>query len=416
MAKRKSSRATLRKALEESLIADPDDVASHAAYSDHLMESPDPGDQARGEFIRVQLALEDESLHPEERQKLRAREEELLAAHQAEWLGGLAPFLLASQAQVYGQNEFCFRRGWLDRLPLAGLSIPMARALSRAPEATLLRHLEMEWSGAREQGFVPQPGDNMHLVAAHDHEVGLCPLIGSPYLGNVIRFRYGHDPGDDWRNHNGRCWCNALGAVLRQFPRLEELYLFAEGFSNAELFSQPFTRLRVVQIYQTSQVLRLDLLAANPAFSSSTHLRFHPHCMEDLSPAEEQAGFNPEEGYLPLRVVSPLLHSPHLENLEHLQLRLSSIGDDGCREIVSSGILKRLKVLDLRHGRITDEGARILADCPDIRHLERLDLDRNQLTARGQALLAALGLPQLQVDDQLTAAEAYQYLYEGDGE
>jgi uncharacterized protein (TIGR02996 family) len=45
----------LREALEAALVENPDDLAAHRAYADHLMELGDP----RGEFIQVQLALED---------------------------------------------------------------------------------------------------------------------------------------------------------------------------------------------------------------------------------------------------------------------------------------------------------------------------------------------------------------------
>ena len=51
---------SLREALEEALAASPDDLASHMAYADWLSEQPAKADQARGEFVRVQLALEDE--------------------------------------------------------------------------------------------------------------------------------------------------------------------------------------------------------------------------------------------------------------------------------------------------------------------------------------------------------------------
>src|SRR2546425_1209332 len=45
----------LRRSLEDALAEDPDDLATHMAYADHLVELGDP----RGEFIQVQLALED---------------------------------------------------------------------------------------------------------------------------------------------------------------------------------------------------------------------------------------------------------------------------------------------------------------------------------------------------------------------
>ena len=113
-----------------------------------------------------------------------------------------------------------------------------------------------------------------------------------------------------------------------------------------------------------------------------------------------------------------LVRSPHLKKLTHLQLRLSDMGDAGCRAIVESGILRRLRWLDLRHGCISDEGARILADCPDLKTLEHLDLGRNALTAEGIARLEAVGIPSLRTDDQQTPEELAKgiYLYEGDNE
>src|SRR5207249_2522467 len=68
---------TLREALEAALAEDPDDVATHAAYADLLTEQGDP----RGEFIQVQLALEDESRPAKERRELQQRERDLLHAH-----------------------------------------------------------------------------------------------------------------------------------------------------------------------------------------------------------------------------------------------------------------------------------------------------------------------------------------------
>jgi hypothetical protein len=99
------------------------------------------------------------------------------------------------------------------------------------------------------------------------------------------------------------------------------------------------------------------------------------------------------------------------------------MGDEGCEEIVRSGVLKRVKVLDLRHGCVSDRGAAILADCPDLKRLEWLDLDRNGLTAEGIARLQAVGIP-LRADNQQTHAElnpteeweSPHYLYEGEFE
>jgi uncharacterized protein (TIGR02996 family) len=359
----------LRQALEAALLADPDDVATHAAYADLLMEEGDP----RGEFIQVQFALEDESRPGEERKRLRQREQELLQAHQHQWLGELAPILLNENRDdairsEWGRGrlgEIRFRRGWPHHLHISYLSLRLARALRRAPQLRLLRELVIETVQAWDTAEMVQPEDH---VPQNEHSIGLCPLVGSPFLANVRRLRLGEDQGDDYRAYN--CWFHSTVVVdlLRGMPRLEELYLFANDFDLNELFALPtLSHLRVLQVYHGIQVHRLQILAENPAFQNLTHLLIHPHHVAEsrFADADDEAGYLPHEGYLPLSVVRPLLHSPNLPNLQHLRLRVSSMGDAGCEEIVRSGILRRLKTLDLRHGRITDEGARILAECPD---------------------------------------------------
>src|SRR5262249_39601743 len=79
---RKPAVSDLRAALEAAIAEDPDDLASHAAYADYLVEQGDP----RGEFIQVQFALESVTTTDQRRQELQAREKDLLAAHEAEWL------------------------------------------------------------------------------------------------------------------------------------------------------------------------------------------------------------------------------------------------------------------------------------------------------------------------------------------
>jgi hypothetical protein len=124
-----------------------------------------------------------------------------------------------------------------------------------------------------------------------------------------------------------------------------------------------------------------------------------------------------DESVLPLRRLVPVFRSPHLKSLTHLQLRLSDMGDEGVREIVSSGILKRLKWLDLRHGCITDEGARLFAACPDAKNLERLDLSRNAVSSAGLNALRKAGVKAV-ANNPLTERELeeQEYLYEGDSE
>ncbi len=74
--------ATPSDAMEKAIIANPHDFAAWNAYADLLIEAGD----VRGEFMQVQLALEDESLSKGERDGLKKKEAKLLKAHEREWL------------------------------------------------------------------------------------------------------------------------------------------------------------------------------------------------------------------------------------------------------------------------------------------------------------------------------------------
>jgi hypothetical protein len=186
--------------------------------------------------------------------------------------------------------------------------------------------------------------------------------------------------------------------------RLEELYLLAHDVDMGALFALPsLANLRVLQVYHCQDRYPLKVLAANPALGRLTTLRLHPaHSDSD------------EGAYLRRDEVRALLHSPHLPSLTHLHLHGCDLGDEGCADIVRSGILQRLKVLDLRHGCVRDEGARLLAECPDVRRLELLSLEDNELTEAGQALLHGLGIP-VRCASQHRPGED-RYLWSGDME
>jgi hypothetical protein len=162
----------------------------------------------------------------------------------------------------------------------------------------------------------------------------------------------------------------------------------------------------------------LEVLAANATLGNLTTLQFHPHYHREHGGVTEEADLGPEVAYIPLSAVTALMRATNLPKLRHLQLRLSSMGDMGVRQIVDSGLLARLEVLDLRHGCVTDRGARILAGCPDARRLRRLDLSRNRLTEEGVRRLKALGI-EASVEDQWglgNDGHYTSYLQEGDFE
>ena len=225
------------------------------------------------------------------------------------------------------------------------------------------------------------------------------------------------------QHHTDLRYCTPL---FERMPKLEELHLLGKCLDVDHLFaSKKLQNLRVLRIYHLGihraggredrrYEYPLTTLAKNACFQNLTHLLFHPHHEEYYHDPE---GRDRKGCFLPLSQVRAILRSKHLKQLRHLQLRLSNMGDAGCKEIVESGILKQLKVLDLRHGCISDEGANILAACQDLKHLDHLDVCRNGLTAKGIKALKATGVS-LAATHQQTQDELQeeQYLYEGDSE
>jgi uncharacterized protein (TIGR02996 family) len=382
------------KVLENALSANPDDLAAHAAYADWLIQQGD----ARGEFIQVQLALEEPGRSANERKQLQKRESDLFKKHRAEWLGDLAEFAL-----VQGTASDHFARGWLDNLQVPELTVNIARALVKAPQARLLRRLAIEEVVAFQDVGEFEAGPD---VPEGSYYPAAWVLARSPHLGNVRVFQLGENPGEDLGG-GLRCRTNGDAAVdlVKKMPLLEELYLFAHAVPLDQLFSlKTLNRLRILQIYHCHHY-PLERLARNPALGRLSHLFLFPHALEPN---------DPEEAYITLKGIRAVVNSSYLTSLTHLRLGLTDMGDAGCEAIIRSGILRRLKVLDLRHGRITDEGARMLAACPDLRNLELLNLYRNALTDEGIQALRAVAV-KLEADDQ-HAVDDTEYLIEGDWE
>ncbi|MBY0456116.1 MAG: TIGR02996 domain-containing protein, partial [Gemmataceae bacterium] len=161
-------------AFEAALHDNPDDVATWCAFADWLAEQGDP----RGQFMQVQIALEDESRAKDERDALKAREAELLAEHQSEWLGELAPFVLDRDPQDANTPRVRFARGWVAEV--AGIfTVERVRAIGRSPQTQFLTRLliddvayESSTSGGPRAGFFsPGPdvpaGDYPEALALH---------------------------------------------------------------------------------------------------------------------------------------------------------------------------------------------------------------------------------------------------------
>src|SRR5262249_45332445 len=257
----------LQQSLEAALVEDPDDLAAHSAYADYLQEQGDP----RGEFIQVQLALEDPNRPARERTQLRKREGELLRQHARQWLGDAGRFLVGDWSGEDKPYHYQFARGWLDFVRVLPFPDAVIAALARSPEARLLRRLEvvydMRYHPFRFDQFVEglnealaeeerlDPGDFYMSEAARI----LPPLLGSPHLTNLRAFKLGFSDSADRLGYStmvnpfGDCDAQQVIQLLEKCPRLEELYLNTTLPGIDRLFALPaLGNIRVLQYYYGS--------------------------------------------------------------------------------------------------------------------------------------------------------------------
>jgi uncharacterized protein (TIGR02996 family) len=415
-------------AFERALAADPHDLTTARVYADYLQEQGDP----RGEFMQVQIALEDESLSRAARAALKKQEAALLKKHEKDWLGPLAAVTVDAEQVPFwdggkqGQRApvaHRFTRGWLSRLTFHNLTVGQARALAQASQARLLRELvveevESEAPVGTTQQYIHsyyEPGPDVPADIDPYDDPGLHAVCRCPQLASVHLFQLGETVAQVGGREEEYLNCHTSGQLayhlVKQMPNLEELYLLAHRVDANKIFSLPMPRLRVLQLYH-SDSYPLDKLATNKSLTNLTTLLCHPHALE----------YDHEEGgaYIRFLHLRAICRSPHLKALTNLRLRLTDFGDAGAKEIVESGILKCLKVLDLQGGCITDEGARLLADCPDLKHLDYLNLSRNALTKAGEQAIAATGVKSTvssqhgQTSGEFGGGEIPEYLFEGD--
>jgi uncharacterized protein (TIGR02996 family) len=387
--------SALRTSLEDALTDDPDDLATHMAYADHLTELGDP----RGEFVQVQLALEDATLKAPQRKKLQKREADLLKAHERTWLGPMAGFWIDKldwHEDDHGTGEsphqLTWRRGWVSSLWLHdGGAAACQAAVTRQP---LLRYLR----------------DFRILYAHRDNDSGPYDLARADCFRHVRHFQAGEEVEQSY--FSGAI---DIEGFLKQMPRLEEFHSWT-GSDAGWLFAQRFAPgLRKLTVNHARGAYPFDVLLKNKALANLTHLFCWPRSQSNDRPDR----LNEEGGvaYITRGGAAALFRSKKLPDLAHLQLRNSDIGDEGLRVLIASGRLRTLKTLDLLGGCVTDAGARLLAACPDVRNLEAINLSQNLLSEAGIAALRATGV-------NLTATAQHspdalvsgEYLWSGDCE
>lgn len=156
------------RAFIQSIRESPEDDAPRLIYADWL---EDHGDEPRAEFIRVQCELARLDPDHERQTALQKRQQELLSAHRANWLGPIEDSLSA-------HDHCAFRWGFpfeltirprsmvkvaeeIDRRvpaarvrPYGTFGDPALKAITKSPHMGWLTGLEWRYTGLAESGLV----------------------------------------------------------------------------------------------------------------------------------------------------------------------------------------------------------------------------------------------------------------------
>jgi uncharacterized protein (TIGR02996 family) len=256
---------TDREALEAAVRANPDDRAAHAALADYLLEQGDP----RGEFIQVQLALEDESLPAARRKELKAREMALLKKHLDDWVGPWAkvPGVAAEgedwRSPPKGWKPYRFTRGLLTGLEFGELNYAVARAVAAADTLGFVRELSVHGFAFRSDeddaavdALDDLDDEDVPLDADIPLDEGEIParsvMLRWPFLSQVRVFRLGGEEPAEYADYcPNRCHMpgDHVHDFVKQMPDVEELHVMAHVRDAGKLVSLPMPNLRVLLLY-----------------------------------------------------------------------------------------------------------------------------------------------------------------------
>lgn len=337
------------------LRANPDDVAAWSAYADFLTEKGDP----RGEFMRVQLALEDESLTKAERKRHQAAEAKLLAAHREEWAGEVMYF-------PSFRHEIGYRRGWVYRI---NADADHMSRVAADPRFLWVRDITVG-----------------RLDRQHDVRL-LASAVFTPVLR---RIQVGNSPEVSYCES-----CDGITDLIRHSPKLESLILCTTGPAKG-VGAVRVPSLRELGIHcQYEYSKTIAQIARNRSFRRLRTLGFCPR-VSDFG-----------EARLTLADLTVLAESPNLQGLRELRFSLTDAGDAGVDVLIRSGLLGRLEVLDLTYGNVTDSGAAAIALARPA-HLRAVNLTCNAVTPAGVRLLEDAGIAA--TADHPHAPDDFEYL------
>jgi uncharacterized protein (TIGR02996 family) len=374
-----------------AIVADPADDAPRLIFADWLDERGDP----RGQFIRVQCALERLPPHNPARFDLAEEECTLLEKHEAEWaapLRGLAA-------------EWRFRRGFVEDVTLSAeaFASPRGAALFAAFPLRVVRlRLDRRLRDLREAAFL---GTWRHLARVELLDFSDCglrdgdvrDLLASPHLTRLTGLVLSHNELEgpavqDLAESGVLARLTMLGLNKNRGLGVRATRALAQSPASAAL--------RVLQLSHTNVGLNgLRDLLVSPHLTSLTTLHSAAIGYYGVAgtPAASLAGAPVLArltdldlgGFAGSGGMSELLTSPVLGRLTRLRLSECAVREGGARALAASPHLAGLATLELERCGIGAEGAKALAGSPHLAGLTTLRLGENAVRDSGAKALAA---------------------------
>jgi uncharacterized protein (TIGR02996 family) len=368
-----------------SILAAYGDDGPRLLYADYLEDSPDPADQDRAEFIRLQIALAALSDDHPRRRELTTRQNNLLMKHHGTWT-----------AHLHGLAAgFQFRRGLLDAVAVdAGTFLARGGELfRRAP----IRRVKLNDAGRHLNKLLHCP----HLGRVRELDLcgndlgngGVNLLFRSAHLQKLEQLDLSHNGldaaslrilaeagtlprlrvlGIQGNPRIGEAGANALHP-LREFAALRRLDLSGNDLDGAAfaafLAGDPLQMLNALA-FVGNQVGDTGIAALADSPLLERMLARTPRL--DL----RHNGLGPQG-------LAALVRSPRIAPVASLELTGNSLGDAGVHALTLSPFLPKLRRLFLGSNRISDWGAIKLARSPLMKQLASLDVSQNGLTQIG---------------------------------
>jgi uncharacterized protein (TIGR02996 family) len=325
----------LEEGLRRAVLAEPRDDGPRSVLADWWTERGEP----RGELVALQL--EREGLAPGEPrvQALLQREDELLEAHGARWLGPVA-----------GVARARFRRGFVEEVTL----------------------VDADGFGALAELCEREPVTS--LTIASRRRVDCLRLAQAPWLARLVALGFESDRGGSgWLGRSG------LEQLLtsRHLGTLESLRFLHQGLGDAGLDLLAMSGAAVLPRLRELSVERDRVTARGVAALVQTKWGAG---LERLSLAHNELG--PEGA----EVLAGRRGEPRLRALN---LDANRLGEPGAVALARSPRLAGLRHLSLEGNGIPRAGLDALLGSPHLRRLESLGLGGNWLGEAGRTLLAS---------------------------